>query len=57
VSVTWAQAKGKCAAIGGELLSIHSAEEQNFITSLVADKPSPYIGINKNTTIYRLLIT
>ncbi len=54
--MTWPQAKVTCTALEAELLSIHSAEEQNFITSLVANKPSPFIGLTKNVTLYRLFI-
>jgi hypothetical protein len=53
---TWTQAKGRCAAMSGELLSIHSQEEQNFITSLIADKPMPYIGLTMNNTLMRLVL-
>ncbi len=49
--MTWTQAKGKCAAMSGELLAIHSPEEQNFVTSLIADKPMPYIGLTMNNTL------
>jgi hypothetical protein len=52
-SITWTQAKGRCAAMSGDLLAIHSEEEQNFITSLIADKPMPFIGLVRNNSIYR----
>jgi hypothetical protein len=56
--MTWSQAKEKCAAMSGDLLAIHSPEEQNFVTSLIADKPMPYIGLTMNNTLRRLeLIT
>ncbi len=55
-SMTWIQAKGKCAAMSGELLAIHSPEEQNFVTSLIADKPMPYIGLTMNNTLRRLVL-
>ncbi len=55
-SMTWTQAKGKCAAMSGELLAIHSPEEQNFITSLIADKPMPYMGLTMNKTLRRLVL-
>ncbi len=45
--MTWTQAKGRCAAMSAELLAIHSEEEQNFVTSLIADKPMPFIGLRK----------
>jgi hypothetical protein len=51
--MTWTQAKGQCAAMSGELLAIHSPEEQNFVASLIADKPMPYIGITMNNTLMR----
>jgi hypothetical protein len=54
--MTWTQAKGKCAAMSGELLAIHSPEEQNFITSLIADKPMPYMGLTMNKTLRRLVL-
>jgi hypothetical protein len=54
--MTWTQAKGKCAAMSGELLAIHSPEEQNFVTSLIADKPMPYIGLTMNNTLMRLVL-
>ena len=31
--------------MGGEILSIHSEDEQNFITAFTAGLPEPYIGI------------
>jgi hypothetical protein len=52
-SITWTQAKGRCAAMSGELLAIHSEEEQNFVTSLIADKPMPFIGLVRNTSTFR----
>ena len=54
--MTWTQAKGKCAAMSGELLAIHSPEEQNFVTSLIADKPMLYIGLTMNNTLRRLVL-
>ena len=54
--MTWTQAKGKCAAMSGELLAIHSPEEQNFVTSLIANKPMPYIGLTMNNTLMRLVL-
>jgi hypothetical protein len=54
--MTWTQAKEKCAAMTGDLLAIHSEEEQNFVTSLIADKPMPYIGLTMNNTLYRLVL-
>ncbi len=51
--MTWTQAKGRCAAMSGELLAIHSEEEQNFVTSLIADKPMPFIGLMRNNSLYR----
>jgi hypothetical protein len=54
--MTWDQAKGKCAAMSGDLLAIHSPEEQNFVTSLIADKPMPYIGLTMNNTLRRLVL-
>jgi len=45
--MTFDQAKANCTAANGELLSIHSSEEQNFVTALIADKPMPFIGIKK----------
>jgi hypothetical protein len=54
--MTWTQAKGQCAAMSGELLAIHSPEEQNFVASLIADKPMPYIGITMNNTLMRLVL-
>jgi hypothetical protein len=54
-SMTWTQAKGRCAAMSGELLAIHSQEEQNFVTSLIADKPMPFIGLTRNNTLMRLV--
>jgi hypothetical protein len=54
--MTWSQAKGQCSAMSGELLAIHSPEEQNFITSLIADKPMPYIGLTMNNTLMRLVL-
>jgi hypothetical protein len=56
-SMTWTEAKGKCAAMSGDLLAIHSPEEQNFVTSLIADKPMPYIGLTMNNTLRRLVLT
>jgi hypothetical protein len=53
--MTWTQAKGRCAAMSGELLAIHSQEEQNFVSSLIADKPMPYIGLTMNNTLMRLV--
>jgi hypothetical protein len=53
--MTWTQAKGRCAAMSGELLAIHSQEEQNFVTSLIADKPMPFIGLTRNNTLMRLV--
>ena len=49
--MTWVQGKAKCLSIGGEMLSIHSLEEQNYVTSIIANKP-PFIGITKNNSIY-----
>jgi hypothetical protein len=54
--MTWTQAKGKCVAMLGELLAIHSPEEQNFVASLIADKRKPYIGITMNNTLSRLVL-
>jgi hypothetical protein len=54
--MTWTQAKGKCAAMSGELLAIHSPEEQNFVTSLIADISMPYIGLTMNNTWMRLVL-
>ncbi len=54
--MTWTQAKGKCAAMSGELLAIHSQEEQNFVTSLIADKAIPFIGLTMNNTLMRLVL-
>jgi hypothetical protein len=54
--MTWTQAKGKCAAMSGELLAIHSPEEQNFVTSLIADQQMPFIGITMNNTLSRLVL-
>ncbi len=54
--MTWTQAKGRCTAMSGELLAIHSPEEQNFVTSLIADKPMPYIGLTMNNTLRRLVL-
>jgi hypothetical protein len=54
--MTWTQAKGKCAAMSGELLAIHSQEEQDFVTSLIANKPMPYIGLTMNDTLSRLVL-
>jgi hypothetical protein len=54
--MTWTQAKGQCAAMSGKLLAIHSPEEQNFVASLIADKPMPYIGITMNNTLMRLVL-
>lgn len=47
VSMNFTQAKAKCIASGAEMLSIHSEEEQNFITAYTVGKPSPYIGLKK----------
>ncbi len=52
--MTWTLAKGKCAAMSGELLAINSQEEQNFVTSLIADKPMPFIGLTTNKNLMRL---
>ncbi len=52
--MTWTQAKRRCAAMSGELLAIHSQEEQNFVTSLIADKPMPFIGLTANKNLMRL---
>jgi hypothetical protein len=52
--MTWTQAKGRCAAMSGDLLAIHSPEEQNFVTSLIADKPMPFIGLRVNNKLMRL---
>ncbi len=54
--MTWTQAKGKCTAMSGDLLAIHSAEEQNFVTSLIADKAMPFIGLTMNNTLMRLVL-
>jgi hypothetical protein len=40
--------------MSGELLAIHSQEEQNFVTSLIADKPMPFIGLTANKNLMRL---
>jgi hypothetical protein len=53
--MTWTQAKGRCAAMSGELLAIHSQEEQNFVSSLLADKPMPFIGLTMNNNLMRLV--
>jgi hypothetical protein len=42
--------------MSGDLLAIHSPEEQNFVTSLIADKPMPYIGLTMNNTLMRLVL-
>jgi hypothetical protein len=54
--MTWDQAEGECAAMSGDLLAIHSPEEQNFVTSLISDKPMPYIGLTMNNTLMRLVL-
>ncbi len=53
--MTWNEAKERCIAMSGELLAIHSQEEQNFVSSLLADKPMPYIGLTMNNTLMRLV--
>jgi hypothetical protein len=53
--MTWNEAKERCIAMSGELLAIHSQEEQNFVSSLLADKPMPYIGLTMNHTLMRLV--
>jgi hypothetical protein len=45
--MTWTQANSRCHSLGGEMLSIHSEEEENFITSLIPNKTMPYIGLIK----------
>lgn len=41
------QAKAICMQSDSEMLSIHSEEEQNWITAYTAGQPSPYIGLKK----------
>src|SRR5258708_20915024 len=43
-------AKKYCHSLNGELLSIHSEEENNYLTALIADKPSAFIGYNSITS-------
>lgn len=46
------QAVDKCNKMGGEILSIHSQDEQDFITAFTALNPEPYIGITRKSSSY-----
>jgi len=41
------EALQKCVSLNGELLSIHSFEEQNFITALMMNKSPAWIGFER----------
>jgi hypothetical protein len=43
------EAQETCSSLNGDLVSIHSYEEQNFITALMFDKPSAWISLEKKT--------
>lgn len=45
--MTQPQAKQRCQSISGELLTIHSQEELNFILALIWQKAAPFIGLKK----------
>ena len=43
--VAWQVARSRCLSFGGELASIHSRQEQNFINTLLKEE-SYWIGLN-----------
>ena len=43
--MNFTRAKAMCKQYNAEVLSIHSEEENDFITAVIADKNMTYIGI------------
>ncbi len=41
------EAQETCSSLNGDLVSIHSYEEQNLITALMFNKPSAWIGLEQ----------
>ena len=52
VGVTWAQAHNNCTGMGGELVSVHSKEENNFIHNelMYRYESNSWIGFNRLNT-------
>ena len=46
-SMNYNQSVDHCSELGGDLLTIQSQEEQDFVTALIAGKKTPYIGFRR----------
>jgi hypothetical protein len=42
--------------MSAELLDIYSEGEQNFVTSLIADKKLPFVSLTMNKTLNKLVL-
>lgn len=48
---TWGSANSQCNQLGGHLVSIHSKDEQDFITAQLKERYSSYF-FHDNVTFY-----
>jgi hypothetical protein len=53
VSMNYNQTVAQCSKLGGDLLTIQSQEEQDFVTALIAGKKTPYIGFRRSSYFSR----